>query len=347
MYNYLGFKIMRYLLPTLLVLSLSCLKTTGNLHKQIFYRMDTVVEVTLVLRKGDAKRVGETWRAIDSFLEQWETRYSQTNPRSEILALNRDTSRTRHVSRELAKMLHTALRMGDTCGGMFDITVLPLKRLWGLGEEDTGSVHTRPDSAVISKALAHVNYRSLRIDTQNALVVYDDPAVMIDAGGIAKGFALMRIADMLDSLGFTDFLVNGGGDVIGRGHRRDGTSWRIAIKHPRVSDQLLGAFRLDSGNVFTSGDYERFWLDPAGERVHHIFNPKTGYSATANQSVTIWSMDPVVCKFYSTGLFGLPADSIIAFVKQRPGVECLVVDSLGDILISEGWHAKIELYEKN
>jgi thiamine biosynthesis lipoprotein len=241
-------------------------------------------------------------------------------------------------------MLHTALRMGDTCGGMFDITVYPLKRLWGLGEEDTGSVHTRPSSDNVADALTHINYRALHIDTQNALVLYDDPAVTIDAGGIAKGFALMRIALMLDSIGFTDFLVNGGGDVIGRGHRRDGTPWRIAIKHPRASDRLLGAFRLDSGNVFTSGDYERFWFDSTGRRIHHIFNPQTGYSATANQSVTIWSMDPIICKFYSTGLFSLPADSIIAFVKQRPGVECLVVDSAGSVFISEGWKDKVKLY---
>jgi thiamine biosynthesis lipoprotein len=84
-----------------------------------------------------------------------------------------------------------------------------------------------------------------------------------------------------------------------------------------------------------------------GKRVHHIFNPHTGFSCTGNQSVTIYGSNSVENKFFSTGLFCRSADSIVSFVNRRSEIECLVVDSSGKVYISDGWKDRLKLVENN
>jgi thiamine biosynthesis lipoprotein len=311
----------------------------GFLVKHVFYRMDTIIEVTVVMRQKDRGREAALWRRIDTLLESWEKRFSQTGPQSEVLRINQRTSQRIPISQDLAGMIGLALRYGDSLSGGFDCTILPIKLLWGFGEHDT--VLVVPPRETIDSVVRHVSYKKVRLCVSGDTLIIDDPGTKIDLGGIAKGEALCRIARLLSDAGCTDFLVNGGGDIVSRGVKPDGTAWFIGVQHPRNSERLLAALPLDSGTVYTSGDYERFYLKD-GKRYHHIFNPGTGYSATGNQSVTIWDMDPREAKMFSTGLFCRPAHEILAFIEKRPRAHCIVVDSAGTVFVSSGWMSRIE-----
>ncbi len=306
-----------------------------------FYRMATVTEVTVVLPPG--RDADPLWRRIDSLLASWERRFSSTGPESEPHALNACDSDTCTVSPTLARMLRDACRFGDMLDGRFDPTVLPLKQLWGLGEDaDLDSPAPPPSDVAIENALAHVGYRSIRVDTTNNTVVRTDPDVRIDIGGIAKGYALARTCALLERMGIDSYLVSAGGDIAVAGTRADGKPWLIGIQHPREPGTLLATIPLDSGAIVTSGDYERFrTID--GRRVHHLFDPRTGRCCGHNRSVTVWAPDPVEADALSTGLFCMEADSIRAFVSQRPHLEALVVDSSGRTHLSDGWKERVEL----
>jgi len=96
-----------------------------------FMRIDTVVTVTLVLKKEmDLKDV---WNRIDMLLQDWQGKFSQTHPQSEVRRLNRSAGDTISVSPVLADMLRKGTAFGDTLKGAFDLTILPLKELWGMG----------------------------------------------------------------------------------------------------------------------------------------------------------------------------------------------------------------------
>lgn len=340
------------LLPT--VLLVYCQKPALYKAKHIFYRMDTVIEVTIVLSKAgfwtkDYKsEVEDTWKKIDSLLMDFEIRFSQTHPQSEVLKINTGSvdpnviPQGHHVSDILTEMLFTGLSFGDTLDGMFDLTILPIKELWGFGEIDTQKVI--PPEDTIKSTLQRVDYRRVKVNAKRNMVLFSDTNTVIDVGGIAKGFALREMGKLLNDLNYNDYLIVAGGDMLAKGRRPDGGAWRIAIKHPRKPDGLLGSFRLDSGSVVTSGDYERYWVSENGKRYHHIFNPGTGYCCTNNQSVTIWCMDPILADVLSTGLFCLPKDSIVAFVENRSDLECVVIDSIGEIAVSIGWEDKITLF---
>jgi thiamine biosynthesis lipoprotein len=185
-----------------------------------------------------------------------------------------------------------------------------------------------------------VDYRTISVNSSRDTLTFSDSAVTIDAGGFAKGYALIETADILDRCGITSYLISAG-DVIGKGRRMNGARWRIGIRHPRRENELIATVTLDSGAIFTSGDYENFWMHGT-RRIHHLFHPHTGLSCTNNQSVTIESQSALQAKYLATGLFCMPADSIVLFAEKR-GLNCFVVDSAGTTFMSSGWKNRLEL----
>lgn len=335
---------MKIALALVLLLLITCSKRQPNSTRHTFYRMDTIINITIVIdtQRNPDKPVSDidsTWNMVDSFLADWEKRFSQTHPESEILRVNRREDSIVSISPILAEMLDIGLRYGDTLNGLFDLTIFPVKQLWGFHEKAMSKVIPAED--LLLRTLELVDYKKVTVDREENTVTFTDPGIVIDVGGIAKGFSLRELGRLLNALNYSDYLVVAGGDIISKGTRPDGKSWRIGIQHPRDARRPLGVFPLDSGSVVTSGDYERFWIKD-GKRYHHIFNPKTGFSCTKNQSLTVWGMDPIVVDVLSTGLFGLERDAIHAFINARPNLECIVVDSLGDITVSTGWADRIK-----
>lgn len=307
-----------------------------------FYRMDTVVDITLVVPHGAS--VQPTWAAVDSLLKDWEERFGQGHPRSEVRRLNEHGGGTVGVSPALARMIARALELGKELDGAFDPTILPVKNLWGFGE---GAADTAvPTEERIRAALGRVDYRSVEVDTERNTITLLRDDTAIDVGGVAKGYALYRLGVLLDSLGHEDYLVAAGGDILSRGKRRDGVAWRIGIQHPRIPDSLLATVSVDGGAVVTSGDYERFRM-VEGTRYHHLFDPRTGRPARRHRSMTIWGSDPVAVDILSTGLFCLTPEEVIAFVNDHHGFECVAVDSSGEVYVSEGWRDEVVLPAKS
>jgi thiamine biosynthesis lipoprotein len=296
--------------------------------------MDTFVEITIPfsdIKKQNTPDTAVVIAYIDSILTEWEERFSANRVNSEVKRINQRLRDTVAISKDLAYMIDVARAYGDSLSGGFDLTILPLKDLWHLSEDsDDTTAYPPPDQLQIDSMLTNVDYRKVSLSATGDSLYFANRNIKIDVGGVAKGFILMKIAGYLADNGFANYLVNGGGDIIGNGVRADGKAWVIGIQHPRRSDSLLTAFSLERHSVFTSGDYERFRIIN-GKRVHHLFNPHTGYSATNNQSVSIYGNDPLQNKFLSTGLFSASADSIIAYVKKRPEIACIVVDSSGKV----------------
>ncbi|MBN1980448.1 MAG: FAD:protein FMN transferase [Chitinivibrionales bacterium] len=346
-----------------MLLTSSCRTHFSDNLKHTFYRMDTIVEVTVVVAADQRQRsiggrfkelfmsgrsilersekVQSTWDSIDCFLGDYERRFSQTDSASLVLALNRGVDTQRVVGKELAEMLFYGLTYADSTGGMFDPTILPIKELWGLDEQASGSQRVPPSDSV-ALALTHVHYTAVTIDTATGIVRYTDPAVRIDVGGLAKGFALRQMSHLLGRLGYHNYLISAGGDILCKGRRADGKPWMIGLQHPRQSEKLLAVLPLDSGCVVTSGDYERFWILD-GKRYCHIFNPKTGYSCTNNQSLTLKTVDPVTGVIFIKGFYCRSAAEILSLVEKRKDMECIIVDSTGTVFVSRGWKESIEL----
>lgn len=312
-------------------------------YKNRFYRISTVIDATIYMDNSplgtftNPKKIEKTFARMDSIFLEWEKRFSQ-NEGSEIYAINHRTSDTVTVSPELCNILDTALAFGDSTDGLFDITMEPLKSFWKPECEDcTEPTPDQPSTKeFLAKTLPHVNYKLIKLIKNERKVIFLDSLTTIDVGGIAKGFVLHRVQTLLDSEGYKSYIVSAGGDIIFRGKKPGNKPFVVGVQAPRSADTLLTSFPVDSRSVITSGDYERFRITPDGKRIHHLFNPKTGYSETANMSVTILMNDPLQGIIWCKALFPRQAKDAVAFAESK-GFEALVVDSAGTEFRTKGF----------
>jgi FAD:protein FMN transferase len=203
---------------------------------------------------------------------------------SELTALNAAIARGEEaeVSEELAAILKDAQRIAAIGDELFNPALGALVALWGF-HTDT-FVPQRPDPAQVQALLeARPSMADLTIDGRR--VHSRNPAVQIDLGGYAKGYALDRAAAILREQGVNNALINIGGNVMALGRKGD-QPWRIGIQHPREPAPIATLPLYDGEAVGTSGDYQRYFeLD--GERYAHLLDPRTGQPARGTQSLTL------------------------------------------------------------
>ncbi len=203
------------------------------------------------------------------------------------------------VSDDVINILQVALEICDKSEGAFDITVAPLKDIWGFKEE----VHTIPTDSEISAALSCVGYRNIHIDTENKTVTKNSDLTKIDLGGCAKGYAADKALEILKEHGVTYALIDFGGNILTYGHNptNQNGEWVIGIQKPfSQSGEYSNTLSVSNKAVVTSGTYQRYF-EYDGKLYHHILDTSTGYPADNGiQSATIISDSALYADCLST-----------------------------------------------
>ena len=166
--------------------------------------------------------------------------------------------------------------------------------------------------------------------------------MVVNLGGIGKGYAVDRARDTLRERGFRDFMVQFGGDMYVAGHSGD-HPWRLGIQDPRgPADRIFAAMDVSESTFSTSGDYARFFIKD-GRRYHHILDPATGEPAEGCRSVTIMTGSATVADGLSTGVFILGPEAGMALIERLPGVEGVIVSAKNAVLVSSGLVGRLTL----
>ena len=212
---------------------------------------------------------------------------------------------------ELIELLENARMFDDLSSGSFDVTLGPVLKIWhqareeGLALNAEGKPGPLPDPNALKEAKAHCGNGFLIIDKSKNTVFLTDPDAAIDAGGIAKGFAVEKTAQKLEAMGCTHAAVNAGGNNRTLGAKADGSTWNVGIQNPGGEGTILILHISGTDSFVTSGDYERCYLAEDGKLYHHIIDPETGYPADRYHSVTIVTKDSAAADALSTALFCL------------------------------------------
>jgi thiamine biosynthesis lipoprotein len=133
-------------------------------------------------------------------------------------------------------------------------------------------------------------------------------------------------------------LLNIGGDMISWGSDTHGPGWTIGVQdpfRPEANAPVIASFRLIDKAIATSGGYQRFYTID-GKRHSHIFDPRTGQSATGVASSTVIASDDVTANAMATTLCVLSPEEGLRLVAATPGTECLLVTADGKQLRSAG-----------
>ncbi|MEJ2618335.1 MAG: FAD:protein FMN transferase, partial [Ignavibacteriaceae bacterium] len=236
------------------------------------YLMGTTVETTA--RTRDVNRCKQAFIAEYTEMQRIENLLSCEKDSSEISEINRASGLNPvKVSEETFEMVKRAKTYCKKYNGVFDVTIGPLSDLWGFSSDKEIVL---PKDKTIKSLDKLVNYKDLEINEKDTTVFLKRKGMSIDLGGIAKGYAIDRGSAVLKKWGITNFILNAGGDIYVSGTKDKETLWKVGVKHPRKTNDLIAEFNLKDYAVATSGDYERFKIIN-GIRYHHILNPATGY----------------------------------------------------------------------
>ena len=272
-------------------------------------------------------------REVEALCARYELLLSRFNPESRLFALNAAEGKWIDAGDELASVLRAALGYCERTGGLFDITMGSVCRLWDFKR---GVV---PDDVAIAEALAHVDWRNVQVEGTRARIT--DPWVTIDLGGIAKGYIADRTIGLLKRRGATSGVINLGGNVVCLGNKPDGSAWNVGLRAPVPSGGSLQAALFASvpvrgKSVVTSGVYERAFVRD-GRVLHHILDPRTGKPAETDVlSVTVIADKSLDADGYTTALIVMGADQALTFAEQSPSIEAILLTTNARLLKTTG-----------
>jgi len=253
---------------------------------------------------------------------------------SEMSLLNREGS-IEYPSDELKDLIGLSIKYYNISGGSFDITIRPVLALWsgGLWKESE-----EVQAAEIREALKLVGSDKVIIEDDRIYFAVEGMAA--DLGGIAKGYAADKALEAISEYGIEHALVNAGGDVASIGRQADGEKWLVELDDPDGAENSIGgsdalpSFIFEDKAVATSGNYYRYY-DPE-KKVHHITDPRTGYSAGQCISVTIIADSCTEADVLATSVFVKGPVEGMELVEKMEGIEALIIDSDRNIYQSSG-----------
>ncbi|MEX0892279.1 MAG: FAD:protein FMN transferase [Gemmatimonadota bacterium] len=262
----------------------------------------TVMGTTLEISAWDADtaRARAGMAAARAAVFRVDTLMSLWLPASDLSAVNRraGTDTLTVVDPETAAVLQAALEWAARSDGAFDPTVGPLVDVWGFY---TGQGRLPPPS-VLDAARALVGWEQVAFDPADHTVRLPAAGMRLDLGGIAKGWAVDRCAAVLEEAGVPTAMVDLGGNVRAYGAPPARDHWRVGVRDPRRTSELLAVLEVTGGAVATSGDYERFFVHE-GVRYAHILDPRTGTPARGTAGTTAVAATGLEADVLSTVLF--------------------------------------------
>lgn len=312
---------------------------TGNeMHSFHIVTMDTSMELTF--NWPDSSEAEQIKESVLDEIERLESILSRTRTDSDVSEVNRQAGiKPVAVSREVLDVAERAYEYARLSEGAFDPTIAPMIDLWGFLDHQ----YRVPGPAEIAETLELVNYKLLQISRNDESIYLPEKEMGLELGGIAKGFIVDRVLEVLLAAGVEHAFVNAGGDIGLIGAKPDGEDWRIGIRNPREEHKIIAILPAAGGSLVTSGDYERAFT-ANGVSYHHILDPETGMPARGLISVTILARQAVEADALSTAVFVLGPERGMELIEKSDGAEGVLITPQLEVLVSSGLEEIIELH---
>lgn len=315
------------------------------------YVFGTLVDIT-IYGETEAKaqkvsnQIFQDFQALHVRLHAWKP--------SELKTLNESFAKGTtpvRISPDIAAMIADATKLSVQSKGSFNPSIGALIEAWGFHHDEFKAIKIDENKI---KNLVQTKPQMTDIVIENGAVFSKNPAVQLDLGGYAKGYALDLALKYLRAQGVKHALVNIGGNIIALG-KHGNQPWRVGIQHPRKPN-AIATLDLEGGwAIGTSGDYQRFF-DLDGKRYCHVIDPTTGYPALGLQSVTVLIPPQAVSLTTGAGTLSDVASKPIFIAKPEARTEAaktmgiahfLIIESTSKILVSAAMNKRITWLDKD
>ena len=255
--------------------------------------------------------------ALQAAVDTVDAQMSTWRPDSDLMRLNAaPVGEWQDIPLDLARVLTLALAVGRDSGGAFDIGMGDAVSAWGFGpaSADPQAIRTA------MQAPRRPAHEVLELDGNRVRM---SAPIALDLNGIAKGYGVDRLAEVLSACGILDALVGIDGEMRALGLRPDGTPWTIAVEAPardrRAPHSIL---TLQDAAVATSGDY-RHWVTVQGRDLSHTMDPARGAPLLASPaSVTVIAPTCAEADAWATALMVKGVDAGTKLARQA-GLDAL------------------------
>lgn len=309
-----------------------CQKQAEVKYERDFFALDTYI--TCQVLSSDEKLAKQA-------LDEVEAAFMQIDGISNRFAQNAEISKVNQsagiapikVSDDLMAMVTVALDWSDKTGGAFNILLGTVMDLWGFGSSHPAV----PDEQTLKTALRTSDWHKIVLNPELSTIYLPEKGMVMDLGGVAKGYATDKAVAVLKKIGIKNALINAGGNVYAWGNRLDGTPWIIGVRDPRNPQKIAALLQGRDTSFITSGDDQRYF-EKDGIRYHHIINPADGYPARLSSSTTIISPSATIADILSTALFVNGPQAGIELAETFKEVEAaMIIDAKGEKTATRSW----------
>jgi thiamine biosynthesis lipoprotein len=243
------------------------------------------------------------------------------------------------VAPSILPLVKRGAELSQRSGGLFNPAIGNLIALWGFASDDPPKGPPPSEEAIHVILDHHPSMADIQLD--GIKMQTNNPALKLDFGAFAKGYAVDRAIEVLREEGIQNAVVNAGGDLRAIGRHGD-RPWRVGIRHPRQPGIIASVEVEGDESVFTSGDYERYF-DWQGKRYDHIIDPRSGFPAHGLSSVTVFTQQADLADAAATAIFvaGPKQEDWLPVARAMGITGAMLVDEQGGVQITPGIRKRI------
>lgn len=325
-----------FLLLIALLIS-ACSRPQPGLHEQQFVAFGTLISVTLYA--VDEQQAQHAFQDLEGYFNQLHHDWHAWEP-SPLVELNQAlaTQGAAEVPAVILPLVAPAQRLSIASGGLFNPAMGKLFALWGFHSDDPPRVPP-VDTAINDLLAQHPGMTDLQLSGTTLRTT--NPAVQLDFGAFAKGYAAQLGCERLKRLGIDNAIVAVAGDIHVIGNRGE-RAWRVGIRHPRTPGIIASTELHDDESISTSGDYERYF-DVDNIRYHHLLDPRTGYPARGAISVTVINNDGAIADASASALFIAGVEHWAEVAKAMGVDQVMLIDIEGEIHLTPAMAARLRI----
>lgn len=261
---------------------------------------------------------------IDSVFTAMNQSLSTYIPESDISKINLGDS-TLVVDTMFQEVFNISKDVHWATKGYFDPTVGVLVNAWGFGPGKQIAL----DSVKVDSLMQYVGFNKVALNTKNQ-IKKESPSIYFDFNAVAKGYAIDRLAKMLDARDIKNYLLEVGGELVAKGiNPTKNKLWVVGVDDPQVVEgrRLKLMIQLQNKAMASSGNYRKFRVDEkTGKKYVHTINPITGYTKNgATLGATVLASSCAEADAYATSFMAMELEDVISLVKKDKTLEAYII----------------------
>ncbi len=302
----------------------------------------TLTKITL--HQVSSKQAQQTFSQIENYFNLVHTQWHSWLGDGMLMQINGAIKRgeTIKIDQETQTLIELSKRINLQSNGLFDPAIGQLINLWGFNQ--LNDEWNYPNEAELKRLIkSKPSVQNIKI--KNNFLSSTNTDVLLDFGGIAKGYAIKQAMLLIKNNGINNATINSGGDICVIGKKQN-AAWNIAIRHPNKKS-LLASVKLHSGEcIMTSGGYERF-VEHKGKRYSHIINPITGYPVNKVFSVSVIDTNAALADAAATAISLVPSNNWFTLKNKLKVNAIIALDENNQIIISESIQKRVTVLSPN